>query len=625
MLNPQSSTTRLLMSGNEALVAGARDAGVAVAAAYPGTPSTEIVELLSRCDTVRAEWSVNEKVALEVALGASLVGRRALAAMKHVGLNVAADTLMSAALTGVNGGLVIAVADDVGYSSSQNEQDSRYWGRFAHMPVLEPRDPQEAYEMAREAFALSEQFEMPVLLRLTTRVCHVKRVVRLQPALPAPQPRPYVKDPARWVLSPGNVGKRLQVRTERETALRELAERSPWNVIEHGSDRRLGIVASGPAALAAREALPDAPMLVLGLGTPLPVDLARRLATGVDQVLVVEESEPLVEGELRAAGLAVHGRAWLPPHGEINAAHVAHAAQGILAGHGAAPTPAPVPERRAVFARPPTLCAGCGYLGVYFWLSRLPKAIVCGDIGCYTLGSSPSWNALDTVFAMGASLGTAGGVAKAQIGQADAQPVLAVIGDSTFLHSGMSGLVNLTYHRANVTVLLLDNRATAMTGGQENPATGRTMDGEASSMRVDFPKLVESLGVRPERIRVADPYELPTFLKVLREEMKADEPSVVITTRPCVFAPDFQRTPALVVDEDQCNGCTNCLDVGCPALLVTRREQRTRASGKTVDLAWVKIDPTVCTGCEICARACARGAISVPPAQRVIPMVEAVQ
>ena len=617
MLAPHPPSTQRFLSGNEALVLGAHEAGLVVAAAYPGTPSTEILEALSRCEGVRAEWSVNEKLALEVALGASLAGCRALAAMKHVGLNVAADTLMSAALTGVNAGLVIAVADDIGFSSSQNEQDSRYWGRFAHLPVLEPRDPQEAYLMVREAFDLSERHQMPVLLRLTTRVCHVKRRVRLQGPMPQPARLPYTKDPARWVLSPGNVARRLEVRAAREAALRAEAEVSPWNVIEQGDDRRLGIIASGPACHAAREALPDAPMLVLGFSTPAPLELARRFAAGVARVVVGEECEPLLEGELRAAGIALHGRELLPPHGEINAGHVARAARRILGEPEPAPTAA-APHQ--LFARPPTLCAGCGYLGIYFWLARLPKAIVCGDIGCYTLGASPSWNALDTVLAMGASLGIAAGVAKAQQGEAERRPVLAVIGDSTFLHSGMAGLLNLTYHRANVTVLLLDNRATAMTGGQNNPANGHAMDGSPAPMRVDFVKLVEALGVRPERIRSTDPYELPTFLGVLREEMKADEPSVVITTRPCVFTPEFERQPALVVDEEQCNGCTNCLDVGCAAILVTRREQRARASGKTADLAWVKIDPTLCTGCEICAKACARGAISAPEPRKVIKL-----
>jgi indolepyruvate ferredoxin oxidoreductase alpha subunit len=604
------------MSGNEAVAQGARDAGFAVAAAYPGTPSTEIVETLSHFDDVHAEWSVNEKVALEVALGASLMGRRALTAMKHVGLNVAADTLMSAALTGVHGGLVIAVADDVGFSSSQNEQDSRVWSRFAHLPVLEPADAQQAYLMTREAFELSERFEVPVLLRLTTRVCHVKRAVQLQPPMPRPAPIEYRKDAERWVLSPGHVAKRLEARAARDAALRDEAERSHWNVVTPGADRRLGVVASGPVSHAVREALPDVPLLALGMSAPLPIALVRRFAASVETLLVVEESEAVVEPELLAAGLSVHGRSLLPPYGEISARHVRDAARTIL-GEPAARPPAVAAQR--IFTRPPTLCAGCGYLGVYYWLSRMPNAVVCGDIGCYTLGASPPWSSVDTVLAMGASLGMAGGVAKAQEMAATPRPVVAVIGDSTFLHSGMQGLLNLTYQQANVTVLLLDNSATAMTGGQNNPANGRDLHGGAAPVKVDFAKLVEALGVRPERIRHADPYELPVFVKTLREEMKASGPSVIVTSRPCVFTPDFNRDLPLVVDEDQCNGCANCLDVGCPAVLTTRREQQVRASGKVVDLAWVKIDPQLCTGCEICAKACARGAIA-KPTRRVIAL-----
>jgi indolepyruvate ferredoxin oxidoreductase alpha subunit len=606
--------TRFL-SGNEALALGAHDAGVRVAAAYPGTPSTEIVESLATFPGLHAEWSVNEKVAFEVALGASMVGQRAITAMKHVGLNVAADTLMSSGLTGAAAGLVIAVADDVGFSSSQNEQDSRYWTRFAHLPVLEPRDAQEAYLMAREAFDLSERHQVPVLIRLTTRVCHVKRPVQLLAPLPPTPAIPYKKDADRWIVTPNHVGRRLEVRAARDAAMRAEAETSHWNVIHPGTDRRLGVVASGPACHAVREALPEAPLLSLGFGAPLPIALVRRFAATVDALLVVEETEPLVETELRAAGLAVHGRGLLPPFGEILAPHVAKAARAIF-GETLPAIPSRPPQ--PVFTRPPTLCAGCGYLGVYYWLSRLPNAIVCGDIGCYTLGASPPWDTVDAVLAMGASLGIASGAAKAIAQDGQKRPVIATIGDSTFLHSGMTGLLNLTYQRANVTVLLLDNGATAMTGGQDNPSTGRDIAGQDAPVRVNFPKLVEALGVRPERIRSVDPYELPTFFKILREEMKADEPSVVITTRPCVFTPEFQREPPYVVDADQCNGCATCLDVGCPAVLVTRREQQVRASGTVVDLAWVDIDQQLCTGCGVCAKSCSREAIAVKATKPVI-------
>lgn len=617
MLAPDKLEQRRFMSGNEALALAAVEAGLQVAAAYPGTPSTEIVETLATYPGIHAEWSVNEKVALEVALGAALAGKRALAAMKHVGLNVASDTLMSIGLTGVDAGLVIAVADDVGFGSSQNEQDSRWWARFVHLPVLEPTDAQEAYLMTRAAFDLSERHRVPVLMRLTTRVCHVKRAVQLGDALPPPPQRSYVKDAARWVLSPGNIAGRLDARAARDAALLAEAEQSQWNSIQPGTDRRLGVICSGPVALAAREALPDAPRLTLGLSAPLPLELIRRFAAGVDQVFVAEESEPIVENELRAAGLAVHGRSLMPPYGELSARHIEAAARNILGEPQAA---SPAGTAQPVFPRPPTLCASCGYLGVYYWLSRLRNAIVCGDIGCYTLGASPPWTALDTVIAMGASLGMAGGVAKAMQSSPDKRPVIAVIGDSTFLHTGMQGLLNLAYQRSNVTVLLLDNRATAMTGGQNNPANGHDLDGSAASMRVDFPQLVAALGVKPERIRCVDPYELPTFHKVLREEMKAEETSVIITTRPCVFTPEFERQPAMVVDEGACNGCATCLDVGCPAVLVSRREQQRRASGAVVELAWVRIDSQHCTGCGVCAKSCSRGAIAHPPKRKVIAL-----
>ncbi|HEY5635658.1 MAG TPA: thiamine pyrophosphate-dependent enzyme [Burkholderiales bacterium] len=602
-----------LLSGNEAVALGAWRAGLVLAAGYPGTPSTEIIETLARYPEVTTQWSTNEKVALEVALGASIAGRRALCTMKHVGLNVASDTLMSLGLTGCNAGLVIAVADDVGFSSSQNEQDSRYWGRFAQLPVLEAADAQAAFELAQAAFELSERHQVPVILRLTTRVCHVKRTVRV-PEAPRrePAPMPYAKDAARWIVTPNHVGGRLAARTKRNAALRREAEAAPWNRTDPGSDTRLGLVVTPAVYHAAREALPEAPILSLDFSWPLPVERIRAFAAGVETLLVVEEVEPLVETELRAAGLRVEGRPLLPVSGERSAAEIRRAAALLLGDGATAPEPA---HATAVFPRPPTLCTGCPYLGVYFWLSRISGAIVSGDIGCYTLGACGPWNAIDTVFSMGASLGVAGGIARGLEGTTPKRPVVAVIGDSTFLHSGMQGLADLAYHGTNVTVLLLDNRATAMTGGQNNPANGRAFDGTPAGSRIDFPKLVEALGVKRERIRRIDPYDLPAFSRALREEIRVEGPSVLVTTRPCVFSGDFERSAPLRVDDAACNGCTSCLDVGCPAILVTRRETQRRATGKSVDLAWVKIDPLMCTGCEVCAKACARGAIARPDAR----------
>jgi len=595
------------LSGNEATARGAWEAGVELAAAYPGTPSTEIVETLAGLPGVYAEWSTNEKVALEVALGASMTGRRSLTAMKHVGVNVAADSLMTMGLVGVKAGLVIAVSDDIGFASSQNEQDTRFWGRFVHLPVLEPADAVEAHAMARDAFELSERHQVPVILRLTTRVSHVKRAVAVGERTPVdPARHGYRRDVDRWIITPNHVGRRIDLRGERDAALAQAAAASRWNRVEPGKDRRLGFVVSGAPYHVVREAFPDAAVLKLGFSHPLPLALAREFAAQVDALLVVEESEPIVEQELRAAGLAVHGKDVLPVQGEMTVRLVERAVARLGGSSIAADAE---PRKAKVFPRPPTLCAGCPYMGVYFWLGQLKDTIICGDIGCYTLGCGSPWNAMDTIIAMGASLGVAHGMAKAFEGAKDGKPVLAVIGDSTFLHTGMPALANITYQGGNVTMLLLDNRATAMTGGQNNPANGHRLDGSPAP-RIDFARLVEALGVRPERVRVVDPYELPTFFKVLREEMKAPEPSVIIADRPCVLSVDFERRRALAVIEDKCNGCARCFDVGCPAITATRRERQTRANGTVVDLAWARIERALCTGCDVCSRACARGAIA---------------
>lgn len=602
----QPAVNREFLSGNEATARGAWEAGVEIAAAYPGTPSTEILETLARLPGVYAEWSTNEKIALEVALGASMTGRRALAAMKHVGLNVASDTLMTMGLVGVNAGLVIAVSDDVGFSSSQNEQDSRHWGRFVHLPVLEPADAAEAYAMTREAFSISERHQVPVLLRLTTRVSHVKRTVTTGAReAPGAARHGYRKDAGRWIVTPNRVGRRIDLRAARDTALARESAASGWNRLEPGVDSRLGFIVCGPVYHVVREAFPDAPLLKLGFSHPMPLDAAKRLAAMTARVLVVEEVDPIIENELKAAGIQVHGKNVLPLQGEITVPVLENAVAHLSGTKSRFPAP---PVEAAVFPRPPTLCPGCPYLGVYFWLGRLKDAVICGDIGCYSLGCGEPWNAIDSIVSMGASLGIAHGMAKAFAGDAGAKQVLAVIGDSTFLHTGMSALANICYQGGNVTMLLLDNRTTAMTGGQDNPGTGQRLDG-AAVPPLDFAKLVEALGVRRERVRLVDPYELPTFLKVLREEMRMPEPSVIITNRPCVMSRDFERRRPLEVRDEECNGCARCLDVGCPAISVTRRESQQRASGKVVDLAWVQIERALCTGCELCARACARGAI----------------
>lgn len=601
---PAPAASRLFLSGNEAVARAVWEAGCKVAAAYPGTPSTEILEELAHYPDLYAEWSVNEKVSLEVALGASMMGARAFCAMKHVGLNVASDALMTMTVTGTEGGLVIAVADDVGMSSSQNEQDSRYWGRFAHLPVLEPADAQEAYAMTKAAFELAERHRCPVIVRMTTRICHVKGRVEVGERVAA-EPSGFTKDARRWVMVPGNAKPRLPLMFEREAALAAEAETSGLNPLYDGNALSVGFVASGPAFMHVREAFPDAPVLKLGLSCPLPLKKIRALAERVQHLVVVEETEPLVESELKAAGIACHGKDILPRLGELAPDVLRPAIARLLGGEAAAPAHVPAQQ---VFPRPPTMCVACPHLGVYYTLSQMRNLIISGDIGCYTLGAGHPWNALDTCISMGASMGMALGMDKGR-GAADAnKKVVAVIGDSTFLHMGMQGLLDITYNRGNVTILLLDNRAVGMTGGQDNPGTGRDLHGE-EAQRVDFAKLCEALGVKRERIRVVDPYQLPVLFKALREETRIEEPSVIITDRPCVLIDHYQPTkPYLVVDE-RCTGCGNCVDVGCPAIHVTRRETEVKPSGKEVELSFVRIETSACTGCGLCVQPCAPDAI----------------
>ena len=611
---PAPAQSRLLMSGNEAVSRAVWEAGVRVAAAYPGTPSTEILEVVSRYPDLYAEWSVNEKVSLEVAFGAAMAGSRSFCAMKHVGMNVASDALMTMTLTGVAGGLVIAIADDVGLSSSQNEQDSRYWGRFAHVPILEPADSQEAYEFTLAAFELSERFQVPVILRLTTRICHVKGLVTVGERMPRGAAG-FKKEVARWVMVPTAAGRRLPLMFERERKLRAEAEISPLNVIEVGSDQRVGFVTSGPAYMHVRESFPNAPVLKLGFSCPVPFDKVREFAALCDQVVVVEEVEPLIETELKAQGIKVIGKEILPLQGELSPNVLRPAIAGLLGE--------PVPEMlksapMQVFPRPPTMCVACPHLGVYYTLSQLRNVTISGDIGCYTLGFGHPWNALDACISMGASMGMALGLDKGR-GESDKdKKIVAVIGDSTFMHMGMQGLLNIVYNQGNVTVLLLDNRAVGMTGGQDNPGNGRNIHGEDTA-RVDFASLVKALGVREERVHVVDPYELPVLFKKLREETKIPEPSVIITNQPCVLVKDYHKLKPFAVVDDKCTGCGNCVDIGCPAIHVTRRDKVTKASGKEVDLAFVRIETAACTGCGLCLQPCAP--VAIVPADTVASVI----
>ena len=619
---PAPAQSRLLMSGNDAVARAVWEAGVRVAAAYPGTPATEMLEVISGYPDLYAEWSVNEKVSLEVAFGAAMAGSRAFCAMKHVGMNVASDALMTMTLTGVAGGLVIAIADDVGLSSSQNEQDSRYWGRFAHVPVLEPSDSQEAYDFTLAAFELSERFQVPVILRLTTRICHVKGLVTVGERCAQPVAG-FTKDVARWVMVPGAAGRRLPLMFERENRLRAEAEVSKLNVIEPGvgatTDRRVGFITSGPAYMHVRESFPDAPLLKLGFSCPVPFELVRKFATQCDRLVVVEEVEPLIEIEVKAQGIAVSGKDILPRSGELSP-NILKPAIARLLGE-------PLPDAVAnvaratpmqVFPRPPTMCVACPHLGVYYTLAQLRNVTISGDIGCYTLGFGQPWNALDACISMGASMGMALGLDKGRADSEKDKKIVAVIGDSTFLHMGMQGLLDIVYNRGNVTVLLLDNRAVGMTGGQSNPGTGRDIHGNEAP-RVDFANLVKALGVREERVHVVDPYELPTLFKTLRQETKIAEPSVIITNQPCVLVEDYHaRKPFRVID-DKCTGCGNCVDVGCPAIHVTRRDKVVKANGREVERSFVRIESPACTGCGLCLQPCAPDAI-VPVEMLAMPI-----
>ncbi len=601
---PAPAASRLLMSGNEAVARAVWETGVKVAAAYPGTPSTEMMEVISTYPDLYAEWSVNEKVSLEVAIGAAYAGSRAFCCMKHVGMNVASDALMTLTLTGVIGGLVIAIADDVGLSSSQNEQDSRYWGRFAHVPVLEPADSQEAYEMTKLGYELSEKFQVPVILRMTTRINHVKSLVTVGERVPHTGSG-FKKEPGRFVMVPGNAGKRIPLMFKRDAELRAIAETSELNFIENGSDRRVGFIASGPAYMHVKESFPNAPVLKLGFSCPVSFEKCREFMALADQVVVVEEVEPLIETELKAQGLNVLGKEILPLQGELSP-NVLKPAIARLLGET-------VPEMTStaamtVFPRPPTMCVACPHLGVYYTLSQVRNLTISGDIGCYPLGAGHPWNALDTCVSMGASMGMALGLDQGR-GEADKDKrIVAVIGDSTFLHMGMQGLLDMVYNKGNVTVLLLDNRAVGMTGGQDNPGNGRDIYGD-DAPRVDFAKLVESLGVKPERIHQVNPYELPVLFKTIRDEVKVPDVSVIITDQPCVLIKDYHKLKPYEVLDDKCTGCGNCIDVGCPAIHVTRRGEEVKASGREVDLAFVRIESSVCTGCGLCVQPCAPDAI----------------
>ena len=571
-----------LMIGNQAVAAGLHDGGLGVVSSYPGTPSTEITEFLAKYDDLHSEWAPNEKVACEVAYGASLAGARSACAMKHVGLNVAADPLFTLSYTGVNGGMVICVADDPAMHSSQNEQDSRHYAIAAKVPMLEPADSAEAYAFAKSAFELSEKYDTPVLLRMCTRIAHSQSIVETGEPVPAVL-KSYEKNPAKYIMMPGNAIKRHPVVEERTLALQELAEDCAYNTVEMHSDE-IGIITSGCSYLYVKEALGDsASILKIGMPNPLPVKLIKDFAAKVKKLYVIEELDPIIETHVRALGLDVTGKELFSLLGEFSQQTVA-AAFG-LAEKEFVTADSPIP------ARPPMMCAGCPHRGIFYTLAK-NKITVHGDIGCYTLGAVPPLSALDSTLCMGASISGLHGFNAARGADAEGKTV-AVIGDSTFMHSGMTGLVNVAYNATNSTVIILDNSITGMTGHQQNPTTGYNIKGDPAA-KVDLEALCRALGIN--RVRVVDPYDLAACETAIKEELAAEEPSVIISRRPCVLLKYVKHAPSLTVDADKCRSCKKCMKLGCPAISLK--------DGKA------KIDTTLCVGCGVCKQLCAFDAIN---------------
>ncbi len=565
-----------LMIGNQAVAAGLHDGGLGVVSSYPGTPSTEITEFLAKYDDIRSEWAPNEKVACEVAFGASLAGARSACAMKHVGLNVAADPLFTLSYTGVNGGMVICVADDPAMHSSQNEQDSRHYAIASKVPMLEPSDSAEAYLFAKTAFELSERFDTPVLLRMCTRIAHSQSVVETAEAVPAVL-KDYEKIPQKYIMMPGNAIKRHPVVEARTEAIREFSENCIYNTVEY-ADSDIGIITSGCSYLYVKEALGDSvSILKIGMPNPLPEKTIKDFASKVKKLYVIEELDPVIENYVKSLGIDCVGKEKFSLLGEFS--------QGVIAAAFGKEAPEVVSADSAVPNRPPMMCAGCPHRGMFYTLAK-NKITVLGDIGCYTLGAVPPLNALDSTLCMGASVSGLHGFNLARGEDAEKKSV-AVIGDSTFMHSGMTGLVNVAYNATNSTVIILDNSITGMTGHQHNPTTGYNIKGDPAA-KVDLEALCKALGIN--RVTVVDPYDLAACEKALKEELAAEEPSVIISRRPCVLLKSVKHEAPLKVVSDKCRSCKKCMTLGCPAISMK--------DGKA------HIDNTLCVGCGVCKQLC---------------------
>lgn len=571
------------MLGNEAFARGLYEAGCKLVSSYPGTPSTEITEEVAKYDEVYAEWAPNEKVAMEAALGASIAGARSFCGMKHVGLNVAADPLYTAAYTGVNGGMVIAVADDQGMHSSQNEQDSRHHAIASKVPMLEPSDSAECRDFVKLAYDISEQFDTPVIVRMSTRVAHSQSIVDTEARIER-ELKEYTKNPRKYVMMPAFAKGRHVFVEERTKKLTEYAETSSLNRIENTDSKELGIITNGAAYQYVKEALGDSvAVLKLGIVNPLPEKLIRDFCAEYKRIIVVEELDGIIESHCKNIGVSnVEGKSIFGNIGEISSAQIRKAILGTENECTALEEEIPV--------RPPVMCAGCPHRGLFYCLKKL-DITVSGDIGCYTLGAAAPLNAVDTTICMGASISALHGFNKVR-GSESEHKTVAVIGDSTFMHSGMTGLVNIAYNNSNSTVIILDNSITGMTGHQQNPTTGKNLKGDPAAA-VDLEQLCRAIGIK--RVRVVDPYKLAETEAAIKEELTADEASVIISRRPCALLKYVKHNPPFKVDADKCVGCKQCMKLGCPAISIKE--------GKAV------IDHTQCVGCGICMEQCKLGAI----------------
>ena len=576
---------KTLMLGNEAVARGLYEAGCSFVSSYPGTPSTEITEAAAKYPEIYAEWAPNEKVATEAAFGASLSGRRSFCGMKHVGLNVAADPLFTLSYTGINGGMIIGVADDAGMHSSQNEQDSRHYAKASKIPMLEPADSAEALAFTKLAYELSERFDTPVLLKMCTRVSHSQSVVETgeRPETPV---KPYVKDGGKYIMMPGNAKRRHPVVEQRTADLTAWAETAEINRVEPGADKSMGIIASSTSYQYVKEVCGDKyPVLKLGMIWPMPEKKIRDFAASVDKLVVVEELDGFIEEHCRNLGLDPAGKEMFSCIDELSQNQVAEKL-------GAVPD-AGAKLEEAIPARPPVMCAGCPHRGLFYTLAK-NKITVLGDIGCYTLGAVPPLAAIDSTLCMGASVSGLHGFLKGGDPEA-AHKTVAVIGDSTFMHSGITGLVNIAYNESNATVIILDNSITGMTGHQQNPTTGMNLKGDPCT-KIDLETLCRAVGIN--RVRVVDPYDLEACDKVIKEELAADEASVIIARRPCALLKYVKHNKPLVVDATKCMSCKMCMKIGCPAISMT--------SGKA------EIDNTLCTGCGVCEQLCKFDALHAP-------------